>query len=277
MHPLLEVHHSDLPAMHYAQTVGTLFAAFDRQDSGNVSYGVQLGNERFFLKTAGDPDDTRPLLKHEQRAALLRNATRLQQSVGHPALLRTHNVIETATGPLLVYPWFDGELLGVRRAERGDPRSPFQRFRALPPETILACLDTIYELHERIAGAGWVAHDFYDGCLLYHFASGRLAVIDLDTYNQGAFQNSMGRMFGSSRFMAPEEFERGARIDQRTTVFTLGRTALELLSDGTRAPGAFRGSAALLDVALAACAPSRADRFASVAEFAAAWRAARGA
>jgi hypothetical protein len=33
----------------------------------------------------------------------------------------------------------------------------------------------------------------------------------------------MGRLFGSTRFMAPEEFELGVMIDQSTTVFTLGR------------------------------------------------------
>ena len=32
-------------------------------------------------------------------------------------------------------------------------------------------------------------------------------VVDLDHYQLGAFSNEMGRMFGSSRFMAPEEFE----------------------------------------------------------------------
>lgn len=50
-------------------------------------------------------------------------------------------------------------------------------------------------------------------------------MIDLDTYSRGPVVNTMGRMFGSTRFMAPEEFARGAVIDQRTTVFTLGRLA----------------------------------------------------
>lgn len=35
----------------------------------------------------------------------------------------------------------------------------------------------------------------------------------------------------SLRFMAPEEFERGALIDERTTVFTMGRTAFVCLGD----------------------------------------------
>lgn len=39
-------------------------------------------------------------------------------------------------------------------------------------------------------------------------------------------------MPGSTRFMAPEEFEKGRVIDERTTVFTLGRTA-QIFLDGT--------------------------------------------
>ncbi len=33
----------------------------------------------------------------------------------------------------------------------------------------------------------------------------------------------MGRMFGSTRFMASEEFELGALIDEQTNVFVMGR------------------------------------------------------
>jgi serine/threonine-protein kinase len=52
----------------------------------------------------------------------------------------------------------------------------------------------------------------------------------------------MGRMFGASRFMAPEEFSLGAPIDTRTTAYVMARTALVFLSDTTLERGAFRGS-----------------------------------
>ena len=69
----------------------------------------------------------------------------------------------------------------------------------------------IFELHYELAQTGWIAGDFYDGCLIYDFARQDIHVIDLDGYREGPFINEMGRMFGSSRFMAPEEFEqRGA-------------------------------------------------------------------
>ncbi|MFN8635301.1 MAG: serine/threonine protein kinase [Chloroflexota bacterium] len=267
----------DLPAEHFLHSVGTVFAEFGAltQDSGNVSYGVQIGARRYFVKTAGRPDDPHPVLDHAARVALLRNAVRLRQSCEHAALPDLYRVVESPTGPMLIYEWLDGELLRSPRAERDDPASAFQRFRSLPAHTILSCLDIVYDLHDRLARAGWIAVDFYDGCLIYDFATGRLGVVDLDTYAPGPFRNSMGRMFGSTRFMAPEEHELGAPIDERTNVFVMGRTALVLLSDGTLDADAFRGSLAAFQVVAQACDPRRSHRFDSMAAFCQAWRTAR--
>ena len=117
--------------------------------------------------------------------------------------------------------------------------------------------------------------DFYDGSLIYDFAAARLWVIDIDMYRQGAFRNERGRMYGSSRFMAPEEFELGAWIDESTNVFTMGRAALVFLSDGTLNSRAFRGTSALFEVVAKACQPERPLRFPSMAAFHEAWRSAR--
>lgn len=238
---------------------GEVFATFSSQDSGNVSYGVRIGERRYFVKTAGCVDE----LKHAARVALLRNAVVIAGSCTHRALTALDHVIESEAGPLLVYDWFDGELLGVPSERRDDPTSSFARFRALPAPTIAAALTTIYELHLQLARAGWVAVDFYDGCLMYDFASQELRVIDLDMYSRGPFTNTMGRMFGSTRFMAPEEFDLGARIDERTTVFNLGRAAFVFLGE--------RGTATQCAAATRACNPDPAARFASVADFFAAW------
>jgi serine/threonine-protein kinase len=272
-HPLLDREAIDRSPEVYLRGAGELFALFARgQDSGNHSYGVAVAGERFFVKSAGPPDQPHPVLTHAGRVALLRNAARLHATFRHPLLPALRRVIESPHGPLLVYDWATGELLGVPRARRDHPASAFQRFRALPAPEIRRCLDAIFELHARLAAAGWIACDFYDGCLIYDFAAGRLAVIDLDTYHQGPFRNTMGRMFGSTRFMAPEEFELGAPIDERTTVFTMGRTALVLLSDGSLDPRAFRGPPSLYEVAARACEPERDRRYESLAAFYQAWR-----
>jgi serine/threonine-protein kinase len=275
-HPLLDCASIDQPPDQFLRGVGVVFAEFGNQtqDSGNRSYGVQIAGQRYFVKTAGWPDDSQPALPHAARVALLRNAARLHTSFQHPILPPLKSVIESPDGPLLVYAWAEGELLGVPRARRDDPSSSFQRFRSLPAPTICRCLDAIFDLHAALARAGWVAVDFYDGCLIYDFAADRIAVVDLDMYHFGPFQNERGRMFGSTRFMAPEEFELGARIDERTTVFTMGRTALLYLSDGALIAERFRGTPALFEVVARACEPDPARRFDSPAAYYDAWRAA---
>jgi serine/threonine-protein kinase len=126
-----------------------------------------------------------------------------------------------------------------------------------------ARLHADYDLDAQLARDGWVAVDFYDGCLMYDFASQELRVIDLDMYSPGPFTNTMGRMFGSTRFMAPEEFELGARVDERTTVFNLGRAAFVFLGE--------RGTPPQLAAATRACSPDPAARFATVEAFLTAW------
>lgn len=230
----------DVQPSTYLEHLGTIFARFgaDTQDSGNISYGVDTGGRRYFVKTAGDPSDT-PYLDFDSRVALLRNAVKLAESVVHPLLPTLHAVVESPSGPLLVYEWRDGEHLGTAR---DDPSSAHQRFRALPVDEILAALNALYDLHARQDGAGWVQGDFYDGSLLYDFDEHRLTVVDLDSYHLGPFRNDMGRMFGSSRFMAPEEFSLGAPVDGRTTAYVMARAALVFLSDTTLDRNAFRGS-----------------------------------
>ena len=273
LHPLLDVERIEGAPEIYLNSVGSVFAVFDEhtQDSGNISYGVQTAQGRYFVKTAGNPDDPNPFLSHSERVSLLRNAVRLRRSCNHPTLPPLHWVIESPHGPLLIYQWVDGELLRVEAALRNDPRSTFQRFRQLPSHEIIRTLDFVYELHYQLTQLGWIAVDFYDGCMVYDFGNRELHVVDLDHYSEGPFVNKMGRMFGSTRFMAPEEFERGARIDERTTVFTMGRTAAVLLSNGTLERRPFRGNDALYEVIRRACCDDPGKRYDSMEAFFTAW------
>jgi serine/threonine-protein kinase len=263
-----------LAPANYLGRIGTIFATFDfrTQDSGNASYGVESVGRRWFVKTAGDPEDPRPHLTHPERVALLHNAQRLSESLAHPALPRLHGTIRSAWGPMLAYDWVEGQLVRAPPEQRGDPRTAYQRFRHLPVAEITAAIDTIIDVHVQLCAKGWIAYDFYDGSLIYDFAAHRVCLFDLDLYRFGPFTNEMGRMFGSSRFMAPEEFEKGARIDERTNVFTLGRALSNFLGDGTLDRGKFRGTESQYRAMVTACEQDRARRFQSVAELAAVWR-----
>ena len=270
---------TDLSPPAYLSGVGAVFATFDSraQDSGNASFGALVGGRRWFVKTAGDPAGAAAFLSHSQRVALLANAQRLAQSHASPAVPALAGVVGSAWGPMLVYDWADGDLLHAPAERHLDPAGAPQRFRRLPPAELTAAIDTILDVHLALCGAGWVACDFYDGSLIYDFAARRTWLIDLDSYHQGPFINDMGRMFGSTRFMAPEEFQRGARIDERTTVFTLGRAMSEFLGDGGLGRAAFRGTDRQHQAMTTACAPDPAARFATVADLARAWRAIEGA
>jgi serine/threonine protein kinase, bacterial len=219
---LLEVSSTGHTPDRFLGDVGTIFATFDErtQDSGNVSYGVEAGGTRFFVKTAGFPSNSVPL-PHEARVAWLRNAIRLSATLRDPALCQLRNVIETAHGPMLVYEWASGELIGVPRARREDPASAFVRFKRLPLAELVAAMTEVFRVHAALCARGWVASDFYAGALMYDFDLRQIKLVDLDMYRE-PFVNDMGRMFGSTTFMAPEEYALGARIDELTTVFTMG-------------------------------------------------------
>jgi serine/threonine protein kinase len=267
---LLNVTSTSLTPEALLQEAGTVFARFDSrtQDSGNVSYGVAVDDHRYFVKTAGSPD-TPAFLDHYARVRWLRNARRMRLSLDYAALPPLLNCIESSHGPMLVYEWRTGELLGVPAAQRGDVNKPFMCFKALPLSDLIAALDVVLDFHRFVCSRGWIANDFYDGSMLYDFDARRLTLIDLDLYRPGPFHNDMGRMFGSSRFMAPEEFESGAIIDQRTTVFTMGRCLLVFLDDRFLHD---RNLAVLQAIAHRACARNPEDRFAAMDALYGAWR-----
>lgn len=252
----------------YLRTQGEIFRAFREQDSDCISYGVLVDGRRWFVKHSQTP----------RGMASLERAQHVYRAVQHPALPRLHNAFETPGGLAIVLDWLPGEVLNSPAyrgaARRAAPDSPHARFRALPARRIVDALDTIYDVHVRLAEHAFIAVDFYDGCILYDFDSAQTHVMDLDEYRPGPFILEGERLPGSRRFMAPEEFERGAAIDAVTNVFTLGRTAFVLLGDGTEAAESWRGNEAMRRVALQATAPERSERYQTVQAYVAAWRAA---
>ncbi|MDV9177591.1 serine/threonine protein kinase [Streptomyces sp. W16] len=254
-HPLLAV--AEIPAVEpYLRTVGEIFRSFREQDSGCVSYGVQLPDgESWFVKEA----TTAPARASLDRARVF------HQAVRHPVIVPQSHRIAVADGgrTAVVMPWCDGKsLYGPARA----------RFRALPLASVLRAVDRVLDAHLAVEAAGMVAVDLYDGAFLYDFGGDALHLIDLDEYRPGPFVLDEDRLPGSARFMAPEEWHRGARVDIRTTVYALGRSAHVLLDGGERR--AWRGTAGQLAVLERATRDDPAERFAGVREFTDAWRAA---
>lgn len=248
----------------YLEARGAIFTNFEDQDSGCVSFGVEIDGVRWFIKhgAAG------------AAAASLERGLAFHRAVQHPAIIPPLAAVATRAGLTLCAVWVEGEVLYPatrhHRPDRSDPASPHARFRAQPLEVVLAALDTLFDAHLEVARRGFVAVDLYDGCFLYDFDRHVLHLCDLDEYRPGPFFLHAGRLPGSSRFMAPEERRRGALIDQRTTVFGLARAAWVLLdeTDG----GGFRGSDEMAAVIERATQPRQEDRYRHVEDFVAAWR-----
>lgn len=221
------------------------------------------------------------MVKHatdDESVAWLESAVRFHAAVAHASIPPVVHHFTTSDGFAIVQRWADGEVLvdgfDPTVPDRDDPASPYQRFLRLPVPEIADAVRQLIHAHVPVAAAGFVAVDLYDGCVLYDFDEGTLSLIDLDMYRPGPYVLETDRQYGSRASMAPEEWQRGATIDERTTVFTLGRFALVLL--GCRRHGAadrvdFRGSDRLFEIATRACADDPSDRFPSIAELHGAW------
>lgn len=253
----------------YAASCGEIFASFAAQDSGCLSFGVESGTRRWFIKGP----TTRVAA---QRVA---SAVALHARVRHAVIVRPVEVTELGGLPVLRYPWVEGETLYPATTDvsgpalRQGPDSPHERFRRLPVEQIVYAIDAVYAAHVEVSREGYVAVDLYDGCLRYDFDRQRMKLIDLDEYRPAPFVVPEDPLPGSTRFQSPEQSRPGAVLDERSTVYTLGRLAQVLLDEGDD-EGRWRGGPELAEVARHATEVDPSARFESVAELTGAWRAA---
>jgi serine/threonine-protein kinase len=238
----------------------------------SVVVGVEHDGKRYVIKaaTTGEAD------------AVLRNALRVHERVAHPAIVPLLHHFETPQGIALVYPWADGEVLRDRVdpavLPMDDEASPYRRFLALPVGQRCDAIRQVFDAHVAVAAAGLVAVDLYDGSIVYDFDRRQLRVIDIDFYRPGPYALDRERQLGSLTFMAPEELERGATIDERTTVFTLGRFGLVFLGCARHEPprpSTFEGTAQQWDLLRAATRDDPGERLPSVAALLDGWDAAQ--
>ena len=260
---------------------GRVFTVFDQNDSGNISFGVADGSKRYFIKTAG----ARTVNKHENLetgeviAALMR-ASGVYRELRHPSLINLLDNREIPGGYIMVFDWADGECMNAHwtydeHPKYTDEKSAFYRYIRLDPEALLKSLQTIFEFHAFAASKNYVAIDFYDGSVMYDFLTGKTIICDIDFYSKRPFINTIGRLWGSSRFMSPEEYEKGAVIDETTNVYTMGAAAFVFLGgEKDRDFVKWRMGKNLYDTALKAASPERSNRFRTITEFINAWNTA---
>src|SRR5690554_14703 len=250
---------------------GKVFKVFDEQDSGNICFGVEKDGIKRFIKYAGaktieysgDPlDAVRRLI----------NATTNYKDLKHPHLIQFTESYEISSGYATVFDWFNGECLHSHwlftpEEKYTNPKSPNYRFNNLSIEKRLSVFEKVLNFHKHVEEKGYVAIDFYDGSILYDFISDEMKICDIDFYAKRPYINSTGRMWGSNRFMSPEEFEIGAVIDERTNVFNMGAIAFNMFG-GTldRSFEKWIVGKPLYQIALKAVSKKREERYNSVTE-----------
>ncbi|PEE44133.1 serine/threonine protein kinase [Bacillus pseudomycoides] len=260
--------------------LGKVFAVFDQQDSGNICFGIEKNGKKSFVKFAGAKtmeytgDPTEAIVN-------LKQAMLLYEELKHNHLVELIDHFEVQNGYVAIFNWFNGECLHSHWSfpppvKYSNPDSPFYRYKQLSIEERLISLDHIFSFHVHIEEKNYVAIDFYDGSILYDFETNTIKICDIELYKKKPYINTMGRLWGSSRFMSPEEFELGAVIDGKTNVFNMGAIAFALVGgELDRSFTKWEAGKELYDVAARAVEKSRSQRYASVEEFYLAWEYAR--
>ncbi|MDL2317473.1 serine/threonine-protein kinase [Eubacteriales bacterium OttesenSCG-928-A19] len=249
----------------FLDAYGIPFAVFDQQDSGNLCFGVEGKNGRVFLKTAG-PSTVRSLVTPDDAVRRLQSTATLYEALRHSSLtpMLAHHAIPG--GYLIAHEWFDGVSLG--RQYGGDAL-----LRKLSFEERHGIFDTALAFHRHVHALGYVAIDFYDGSLMYAPRTRTTMICDIEFYRKAPAVNDMGRMWGSERFMSPEEHALGAPIDAVTNIYCMGAMAFHLFGGSAdHARTLWQDTDAAYRVAQKATSPERKDRYPSIERLMEAWQ-----
>lgn len=251
----------------FLKEYGTVFKVFDDQDSGNICFGTEKDGRRYFVKFAGAPAE-RYGGDPADAVARLKATLPVYRDLQHRNLIEFLEAKDLGGGFAMVFRWAAGDCMGVMYPAQ------HRRFMKLPARDRLCVFSDILDFFEYIASQNYVAIDFYDGSILYDFENGKTTICDIDFFRRQPCINDMGRMWGSSRFQSPEEYQLGASIDEITNVYTLGATAFALFGDGDRTREKWQLDSRLFDIAAKAVSEERTERQQSIRQIKEEWEAA---
>ena len=275
----------------FIRKYGTVFSVIDETGSGCICFGAGKDDQRYFIKIAGT-DTIEGEVTPEEAVEDLKKAVGLYTVLAHPALIRLVEHYPKDSLYVAVFEWAEGEGLfdhwNFDKYEKLGIQSPNERFKALPAEKKIAAAMNILSFFENVAAKGYRACDFYDGSLIYDFEHDRLTICDIDLFLPAPVINEMGEEYwGTKRLKAPEEYKKGALIDEATNVFTLGALFFDFFGKYTDeqirqryaenafspcVPEQWTLSEDAYRVLLKATMRDREKRYQTVREFTAAWK-----
>ncbi len=248
---------------------GKVFKVFDGQDSGNICFGVNNNDKRYFIKFAGAPtyEYTGTV---ESAIERLRAAVSPYKDLAHPNLIHFIKSEEIGDDFAVIFEWVDGIC--------AHPMYPtdYRKFRQLPLVTRLQIYEDILDFHAFVASQDYTAVDFYDGSIMWDISNGRTVICDIDFYTKAKVCGSEF-LWGHMQSASPEERTDGAPIDEISNVYNMGETAFTLFigRKSDRSREAWPLSDSQYAVVKKAVNDERSERQQSIAQFIAEWRAAR--
>ena len=248
----------------FLRKYGKVFKVYDDQDSGNVCFGIENEGRKIFLKFAGaqTAEYAGDVLEAVQR---LKAAVPIYQSIKQKSLIKYIASEEIGQGFAMIFEWADGECMGRMYEKSHD------MLMKLPLDEKLHIYESVIDFLIDIVAMGYVAIDFYDGSILYDASRKVVTICDIDFFRKSPAVNDMGRMWGSSRFMSPEEYRWGETIDEISNVFLIGKMGFSILTDSDLSFEQYPLSLESFHVLEKAAHPNRCERYASITEFKKYW------
>jgi len=206
---------------------GKVFCVFAQNDSGNISFGVDNGRQKYFIKVAG-AKTTGSCRSTAEAIDALKTAIPLYSDLAHPKLIHLVEHFKHDDLYAAVFEWAEGDCLFDHwnfEFYNANPHilPPRKRFKILPREKKLNAFCSILDFLLFVESNGYVAVDFYDGSIMYDFERDAVTICDIDFFRKRPLINDMGEEYwGTKRLKAPEEYMLGAEIDTVTNVFTFG-------------------------------------------------------
>ena len=248
---------------------GEPFAVWAQPEKGLLCFGVEGPRYgRLLIRYAGAP--LTGGIPAEEAVGFLRRAMPVYEALyPHPALIKLQGHGPAAGGYMAIFQWPEG--LNLRE---NDVRVQLGR---QPLLTQLGMIDRVFDFHLFALQKGYQPLGFDEGGLTADWTAGSITVCDIDLYRTAPAVNDLGRMPGSSFFLSPEEYRLGEPLDGRATQYTMGALAFFFFGDRfLRERVTWTAGEPLYRVACRACEEDREKRYATFADFLAAWRQAAG-
>lgn len=276
----------------WLKALGTVFTVFSQNDSGNISFGVNNGQEKYFVKVAG-LRTLESIRTTTEAVEALKSAIAIYENIKHPNLIELVKHYQFEDIYVAIFKWAEGDcLFDYWNFEKYHGNSqiiaPAERFKQLPVTQRIKSADILFSFLDKVSKSGYVAVDFYDGSIMYDFFYDITTICDIDFFRKKPTKNDMGEEYwGTKRLKAPEEYIVDAVIDETTNVYTLGAllfnnyfgnyTENEVQHRYTQnqfIPCSFEKwdlNIACYDVALKAVELDRSKRYQSIEDFYMAW------